>query len=455
MALTDLNLGFTKETFDPNSSPAFDSLGFDPIYKEYYQPAVRDLLNNKRVMMKILGRRQMEVAGKFWKFALNIGRNESSNFIAEGGRLPKPGRQQYDEAQFEIKHDYLRILLTGPAVSASRNNRGAYIRVFDAEVRAGARDKLVENNRVVFGDGTGYLCEVTAESGTTYTVANPGGFANPGPGTQYLRTGMRVAAIDTNTAGGGTLSVGGDRGFYVLSVDYSANTATFAQEGSSTATAITGFGGATGPVYLVKATETTSVRNRLDTGWFNEAFGIAACIDEGNLPPMQVGGADTLFGEIDADVTQAWNSAVDDPGSIRPFNQDMLQRALDLVDIQGDGTVGVWMGSHGIRRAYFNDLVANNRYIGTMTYDGGFKALEYNGIPFVVDKDCTRGRIYGIDPSCIFIAYETDYAWMDADGSILNRVPDTDAYEATMYRYWQVCTDARNRHVVVKNILDN
>ena len=43
---------------------------------------------------------------------------------------------------------------------------------------------------------------------------------------------------------------------------------------------------------------------------------------------------------------------------------------------------------------------------------------------------------------------------MDADGSILNRLSDHDAYQATLYKYWEFGTNARNRNCAVFDILD-
>jgi hypothetical protein len=80
--------------------------------------------------------------------------------------------------------------------------------------------------------------------------------------------------------------------------------------------------------------------------------------------------------------------------------------------------------------------------------------LTYDGRPLVVDKDCTRGRIYGLSLETIFIMSETDYDWMDQDGSVLQRMENTDAFQACLYRYWQMGTDARNRNGSIQDILD-
>ena len=124
-------------------------------------------------------------------------------------------------------------------------------------------------------------------------------------------------------------------------------------------------------------------------------------------------------------------------------------------DLAGDGTVSLWMTSHGIRRQYAALLTANKRFVNTMELPGGFKALTYNDIPVVVDKDCQRGRIYGLDLDAIEMAYENDYNWLDKDGSVLHRLADHDAYQATLFRYAELICRARNRLCLVRDIQDS
>jgi len=40
----------------------------------------------------------------------------------------------------------------------------------------------------------------------------------------------------------------------------------------------------------------------------------------------------------------------------------------------------------------------------------------------------------------------SDWSFMDRDGSVLSRVANTDAYEATLYKYHELGTDKRNAH---------
>jgi hypothetical protein len=49
----------------------------------------------------------------------------------------------------------------------------------------------------------------------------------------------------------------------------------------------------------------------------------------------------------------------------------------------------------------------------------------------------------------------SDWEWMQEDGSVLNRVANKDAYEATMFIYHQLTTDQRNAHGVIEDLTES
>jgi hypothetical protein len=84
-----------------------------------------------------------------------------------------------------------------------------------------------------------------------------------------------------------------------------------------------------------------------------------------------------------------------------------------------------------------------------MTLDGGWKALEYNGIPLTVDNDAIDGEMYFLTLKDMQIYRMADYNWMQKDGAILSRISSKDAYEATLFRYAELGTSRRNTHGVL------
>ena len=432
----------------------------DAIFKEFYLPGMRELLNNKRILSRTIGQSSEGVEGRYAVMSLNTGRNHGIGHIAEGGKLPDPGRQQYNRATYSTKYGYGRILFTGPSMGSSRTDRGSFINVLDGEMRGLARDVQVDVNRILFGDGSGRLARIASVAGagatSVYTVDLPGGFtSNQGPGTQYLAPGMRVSFVN---AAGASLAFraaavsGNHLAYKILAVDPANSTITI-ENPASLGAAMEITAAAAGD-YVVRASEQTTTVTRDDTSFKNEPFGLAALVDDGN-PFGGTAGETNYVGGIDATSNPWWQAyVIDNLGTPRPFTPDLLQQLQDGIDISGDGVVELYMTTHGIRRAYVNQMIQAKRFINTMTFDGGFKAIEYEGRPIVVDKDCTRGRIYGLDTSVMKQLMEADWQWLDSDGSVLDRMPNHDAYQACLFRYWELGTDARNRQGVVLDILD-
>lgn len=435
---------------------------YSQILKEFYRPAIRDQLNSQTVLSRMLGRRTEGVEGKYCVLDLRTGRNYGFGFAAERGRLPDPQAQQFKQARYHMRYSYGRIKFTGPSASASRSDRGSFIRIMDAEAQGLVQDIAHNDNRVLYGDGSGRLCEVSG-SGTSagpWTVINPGGVTSSALGTQYLAPGMRVAvynaASDTGSVAVGTQPsaafTSSYRSAFIGSVDRTNGTVSFV-DGTGSATSLTKTGGNT--MYLYLANDWSTDLPGTSWGRGLEAQGLAAIVSDTN-PVFQDGTSyPTGLGEVDVSTNPIWASPViDNGGTAIPFNPDMLQQGMDLLHQISDGSVDVWVTTHGIRRQYLNTLVGSKRYPNTMELDGGFKALTYDGRPLVVDKDCTRGRVYGLSLETIFLIYETDYDWMDQDGSVLQRSLDEDSFQATLYRYWNTATDQRNRNVLITDIQD-
>ncbi len=54
--------------------------------------------------------------------------------------------------------------------------------------------------------------------------------------------------------------------------------------------------------------------------------------------------------------------------------------------------------------------------------------------------------MFGLNTTRLIEFYSSDWEWMDQDGAVLSRVPNVDAYEATLFKYAEFATDARNAH---------
>jgi hypothetical protein len=417
----------------------------DAVLKDLYLGPVRDVLNSKTILFRILSRNEEDISGRQAIIPLNITRNEGVGFIGDGALLPNPGKQGFITTSVPMQWGYGRIFLTGPTIAATRNDSGAFVRALDAEIQGLVRDKKHELNRVLFGNGSGYLAQVNAatpdsSAPVTFPVDNPGGFANVGPGTQYLRPGMRIGFV-RSAALVATAQI--------LSVDAINNTITL----TATSTA------SPSPVqnndWIVRVSQSSldmTVPSGVtidDSGYNNEPMGIAGIVNDGNPPTRKLQGIDATL-----PANAAWRAGViDNAGTPVPLDLDTLQAALDLADTLGDGVPRIGITRHGQRRAYLDQLVPDKQFVNTMELDGGFRVLEYNMIPIVPDKDCTYGRWYWLDVEPMAIYRMSDFFWVDDDGAILRPAhADRHSWQATLAIFMELGTSARNRSVLIDDL---
>lgn len=474
--------GQVKRAFDP-ASGAFGA--FNALLKEFYLPGVIDILNSKRILSRYLRRNTRDVQGRTIHTAMNSGRNVGTQYVTEGAQLPDPDTQDYRQATYTTKYHYGRILFTGQSASSSRGNRGAFLRLMDGEVQGLARDMQNEDNRVLFGDGSGRMARVsgaltlTGVPTSVVPVADPGGIVSQGGGAQYFEVGQRLCALtftqEALRAVGRTIandfrtSTGDIRTTTIISIDAAASTITIDRDWVTPAELATN-----DFLYRVISDGGGNGIDQISDSFTNrghEMNGLAAIISEAD-PALQRSG--TAGGFVDESVglgnLSPTNAAPAAGGQFEPrwaafavhnggvpvaFQESMFQQAMDGVDLSGDGAIQLFMTTHGVRRAYAFTLTEQKRFVNTLSLPGGFKALSYNDIPVVVDKDCHRGRIYGMDLDSMELAYENDYNWLDKDGSVLHRLNDHDAYQATLFRYSELICRVRNRQAIIRDIQDS
>jgi hypothetical protein len=132
----------------------------------------------------------------------------------------------------------------------------------------------------------------------------------------------------------------------------------------------------------------------------------------------------------------------------------MIKVVDDVRTNGGETTVG--FTDLGTRRAYYNLLKTDRRFVNTQKFEGGFDGLAFatdkGDIPIVVDVDHPAGKINFINEKSIKLYRKEDFSWMDYDGSKFQRVIGFDAYEARMFSYQEMGTHRRNSHGVLADI---
>lgn len=396
------------------------------VLKEYYLPPVRNMLNEKILLWHRIKKNREDFEGGLGVIPLRTGRNNGVGARGEGETLPTAGNQAYNRATFKPTYQYGRLQVSGPVIKQTKSDEGAFIRAIDSEMKGLSKDFIRDFNRQLFITGRGDLATVTASAGfvgsrKTFTVST----GNGAGGTRWIQNGMRlmIHREDTDAAINSGIVV-------------STTTTSFTTSGST---------GAVG---------STAVPVRHNS-FAREMFGLFDIVSTANpsIPAAGTMPARANFGNIDRS-NRFWQANIlSNSGTLRNLSLELMDEMRDTVDVEGDGETTLIIGDHNIVRSYARLMTPDRRFPTAdgqaIDLDGGYKALSYDNIPVVKDRDCHPNRLYFLDESTFMFFEASELEWMDKDGAILNRVANTDAYEATLYSYVELaCSDPRNNGAI-------
>ena len=372
------------------------------ILKTFYLPPIRSQLNDATVLLSQVASGKDQVSGQDVVTPLMYGFSQGVGARAEDATLPSAKRALHKQSLTQLKANYGRIQLSGHVIRATRDDRGAFVRAISSEIQNMVTGIKNDYNRQCFGDGTGAIATVSGAhtTSTTLTVTD----------AQYLREEMPVYIPDATAPS--------DDAVTLTNINDSANTAT-ADDG------ITAANGSL--IYRGESSTSTSKDNEI-----MGLKGIASnTVTLQNLAPAtylwwKPASINSSTTTLTFDTMQTlWTAVEKKAGNVDLIVTDYTQRDnyAALMSSQGDG----------------------RRWVNVMDLAGGFKGIEYNGIPIVPDKDCPTGYMFFLDTSVLSFQEKADWEWMDMDGSIWNRVLNKEAYEATILKESNLVTGARNR----------
>jgi len=164
-----------------------------------------------------------------------------------------------------------------------------------------------------------------------------------------------------------------------------------------------------------------------------EPEGILAGVDDGTYVAVYHGLSRTTYPVLKSYVKTG----------VAALSLDAIQQPIDAVNIKVGKNVDLFACEHAVRRAYLQLLQADRRYTGAdlMRPDGGTsaakkptgKTITYGDIPFLVDRDCPYGMLFGLNKGSWVRYVEEKGTWADTEGHVLKWVDGFDAYTAFYY----------------------
>lgn len=392
------------------------------LLKEIYEPTMRKQLNDETVALRRIERSsdgiETTVGGRYVTFPIKTRRNSGIGARNELELLPVPGQQGNAAGRVGLKYLYGGVRLSGQTFELADKNYQSFVSVLEQELDGLKTDLAKDQNRQVYGDGSGAIAVVTT-AGTTVNTLTVGT-------VMYAQMDEMVDLIDGTTLGNPTPTV-----------KLSNRKIT----GINTTTNVITFDGAAGSSAIGDVVVRTGNVNREWTGF---AKIIAA--------------TGTLY-NIDPAVEPVWKAEVNaNGGTNRALSEGLMIDMCDRVRTNG-GKVSAIFSNLGVRRSYWNLLVQQRQYVNTKEFTGGFNGLAFTTdqgeVPFVVDVDAPKNRQYFVNEKELTLYREGDWSWMNRDGSMWQRVTGYDAYEATMYQYSEIGCHRRNTHGVISDLTES
>jgi len=403
------------------------------VLKVRYIGTVREQLNNEILLFKQLTKQIQMVSGKDFTVPLHTSRNVAAAIARQDGDdLPNAGQQGYTTTLVPNKYLYSRIMVTGPTIAATRDNAGAFVEAIQSEVDGVTRDMKRAINRMLHGDGTDALAYWNAAADATPAGLDDG----QGNNFVYVSGTDRLALVDASALPTvAYLSTGGPT---TNGIDFTVSRTaggTYQAAWSTGAVAGSGIGD-----FLVK-----------DQTLGNAMMGIRGVISNVNPPLGPLQGIDALANEY-------WQAQVfGNGGTLRQLAFEDMQEVIDAIATNSDYTesdIKFILTSHGMRRAYYKLCVAERRHVNTMKLDGGFTALDFNGLGLVADSQCRKNVMYFVVPDTMSIFRTSDFDWADLDGSYLSRVANKDAYEGYLFHYGNLACLSRNGNGLLSDLIE-
>ena len=373
----------------------------DAALKKMYLPRTLSTIRTATVLRdRVKTNMEMtSINGKSAIVPVNIRPSEAIGARGDGEALPTPQYQRYQECSVSYAFNYATMRITHPVMAASRTNEGAWIKAVGSEMKGLTRDLVRDLDRQDHGYGYGVLGTVNG------------------------------AVVDTTTI---TMDPGHQVKINMVIDGYTAVTGGSHNIDSATVSAVSG------------NTVTVSSAVSCDDGAYifregsrgNECMGLMGLVDAYTATTNYIA---TLQG-ISRATYPEWDSIVDDnSGVAREITDALLDDVLfQIQEAEGNATLG--LTSRIQFRKIGHSIVPDRRHVFNTTLKGGFKAIEWAGVPIVLDPRSVvdangNDMLFLLDESVITRYMLSEMDWIDDDGSVLHRNDGYATFDATLFEY--------------------
>ncbi len=383
----------------------------DNALKSFYLDAVTEALDYKtNPFLAQVQRSTSDVVGKDVKKLVKYGVNGGIAAGSETGNLPTAAPSDKVVFTATLKNLYGTIEISDKALRASATSEGAFVNLLNDEMQNLIKSATFNFGRMLYGDGTGCLGIILrTEAGSKATLSEVNAIAEGMIVDFYGMDGMELP---------------NGQGHKIVSIDRATNVVTFK-----------------GPVDIYENIPMGAMMYLRGSKDY-ELTGLKAIFGDG----------DYLYG-VDRNLTPALKPYKNE--SVGEISESVIQKAIDAIEENSGGKVNFIVCSWGVKRALAEYYRQFSVALPTVAFDGGFKAVSFNGIPVVADRFCPAGTMYLLNTDDFKIHQLCDWKWLEGeDGKILKQIPGKPVYTATLVKYAELMCDRPNGQGMLSGITE-
>lgn len=362
----------------------------DKALKTFYLGVVAEQLNvGVNPLLAKIEQTTCDVWGKEIKKLATYGLNGGVGSGDEAGDLPLTGANNYAQFTLGLKNLFGRIEISDKAIRASQNSAGAFVNLLNAEMEGLLKASKFNLGRMLFGDGSGVLATTVKNTGSGNDCVTVDALNN-------LEEGMNVDLYNPEDSADVT-------GARIVSIDRQNKVVKLSK-------AAAGKRDENYKLYVQGSKD-------------KELTGLGAIF----------GGSQTLYG-LSREAYPFLNPyTLTSDGAV---TSSAMQDAIDFVEQASGGHINMIVGSYNTRKQYIEFIKGIRMNMDYMQLDGGYKALSYNGIPFIVDRFVPETDVYLLNTDDFKLHQLCDWRWLEGDGgSVLRQNATKACYSATLVKY--------------------
>lgn len=398
------------------------------ILKTDYGDQLGSLINTEHPFLGKVSKKTKGWVGKQLAYGVITSRNAGSRSIDADGKLPVAGNVGTAQTAINARTIAGRGQISIDLINSAKSDKGAFIEGIELTME-GLKESCANNlGRQTFGRNygpsdsdargglnggkTGLIAKYVSGSGTATLVFDTNHYFEPG----------RTYAIDSITDLAGGSPVTG----VVSSVSSDGISVTFT--GTVTSNGYACQWDANGGALDKEICGTEFLVDNYDDNYL--------AVDTGNNP----GWAATVKGNgVSGSVA----------GTLRPLTLRLMDLTVDAIQIASGKYPNLMVVDESFRREYV-ELLRNDVRYAPGQLAGGDATVSYTHfgqkIEMVTDRQAPYGVATFLNTNTIQLAEKQRWGFMEADGSVLSRVPDYFAYELTYGWQGEMVTHSRNTH---------